>query len=133
MRTWELEAVTFNPVLRQTSVTASSREQASAVMQVPTDEQCFVRISLSEGDVSRGEFELWCSGDRAVARILEHREHDARDLEVAPAGIGDAVFRYEDGSPFTATFAETVPRELAVEALRSWVQGQDRPSVLVWS
>ena len=79
-----------------------------------------------------GEFELWCSGARAVARILEHREHDARDPKAASAGLDDLTFTAEDGSEFTVTFAETVSRELAVEAARAWVRDQSHPSVLAW-
>jgi hypothetical protein len=131
MKTWELETVRFSP-LRRTTATASSSDEAVAVLDVPSDEQCFVRASLTEGNVSWGEFELWCSGARAVARILEHREHDARDPKAASAGLGDLTFNAEDGSEFIVTFAETVSREVAGEAARAWVRDQSHPSVLAW-
>lgn len=133
MMEWELETVRFDPLPRRTSAIAFSSEQASALLEIPSEEQYFVRVSLSDENVSWGEFELWCSGARALARILEHREHEARDPEAESAGLGDVTFKDVDGSHFTVTFAETVPRERAAEAARAWVRDQEHPSVLVWS
>jgi hypothetical protein len=132
-RTWELETIRFDPEPKRTLVVVHSRDEAITALEVPKDSHCFVRVSLSEGNVSWGEFELWCSDNRAVARILEHREHNARERYATVIERDEVVFRNEDSSLFRVRFSETVPRESAVIALEEWMRDLKHPEALLWS
>lgn len=74
-----------------------------------------------------------CSGNRALARILEHREHDARDPNAESVGDNDIVFRDDDGSRFSVAAGETVSREAALKALRMWIMDQRFADIFLWS
>lgn len=130
-RRFELMTVRFNPDQRVSHAVAKSAEQAAGLLDVPEDDFCFVRVSENEGEVCWGEFELWCAGSRARARILEHREHDAVVEEASGHGE-DVTFRDDDGT-FTVPFGQTVPRSLAVAALRAWVKDRKHPPMLRWT
>lgn len=131
----QVEVVTgeFDSILRTNHLKCDSAEQALSGLRVPLAADCFVLVSISDGNVSLGEFELWCSGQRAWARILEHREYEARELENAEKVLtSDVTFKDGADSTFTVPGERTVPRELAVAALLAWLRGRARPAMFVW-
>ena len=134
MKRWfEVEVVTFSGELRRRRDTAPTAQYLYGLLGIPAEAPCFVRVSLVSEGVSWGEFELWCSGSRAVARILEHREHDAHDPEMPPPSEHDPGFMDEDGSPLAVPVGRTVRRDVAVAALHAWIGDQKPPPLLQWS
>lgn len=114
---FELMTVQFDPEPSCAYVTCGSAEQALNALQVPETADGFVRVSILEGNVSWGGFELWCSGLRARTPILEHQDHEARDPKNTAGPDEIVAFKDEDGSSFPVPSRNTVPRDLATIAL----------------
>lgn len=130
---FEITIVRFDPLPQQSTLRFPSAQPASAALVVPAEPEFFVRASAVTENVCWGEFELWCSGDHARARILEHREHDAFLLSSAtPAGEG-CSFRDEDGMVFFEPAEAVIPAGMGVNALRAWLIDIKHPDFLIWS
>jgi len=129
---FETTIVRFTPGPASVSETFNSSDAASAWLEACTDSDCHIGVSMWFGNFSLGDYYLWCSGDYAVARICEHRGHNATHPEGPCLVDGPVSFKDEDGSLFTASSEELLPRELAVRAMHAWLAGCERPSVLRW-
>jgi hypothetical protein len=128
----ELTLIRFVPEPIVENRTASSAAEALSWLDLATDTDCCVDASMWQGKFSVGDFLLWCSGDYACVRIGEHRSHQGTHLDstfMAPVNI---AFKDDDGSLFHPSRELIVPRQLAVDALRAWLSGQERPTMLHW-
>jgi hypothetical protein len=133
VRQYELTIIRFTPAPVPMTSTFSSGDAAAGWLGVPTDTDCFIEASVHQENYSLGAFYVWCSGKYAVARIGEHRKHDASHPDSSSA-IGHAIaFRDDDGSLYTPLSELVLPRELAVRAIHAWLIDLEHPSFLRWS
>jgi len=132
-RKYELTIIRFTPDPMPTTNTFCSGNAALTWLAVPTDTDCFIEASVRHDDRSLGDFCLWCSGEYAVARIGEHREHNASHPDKAFATGKTITFKDDDGSLYTPPSELVLPRKLAIDALRAWLIDLRHPSFLHWS
>ena len=128
----ELTLIRFVPEPISESSTVRSAAEALCWLDLATDSDCIIEASAWEGKFSWGDFILWCSGDFASARIGEHCSHQGRHLDSTFAVPDTVAFKDDDGSSYHPAKDLIVPRQLAMDALRAWLSGQERPPMLQW-
>ncbi|WP_426103130.1 hypothetical protein [Massilia sp. TSP1-1-2] len=132
-RQYELTIIRFTPSPVPVTETFSSGNAAATWIGIPTDRDCLIEASVWHDTDSLGDFCLWCSGAYAVARIGEHRSHDASDPDSISANSNTISFKDDDGSIYTPSSELVLPRELAVRAIHAWLIDLQHPSFLRWS
>jgi len=128
----ELTLIRFVPEPISEGGTVSSAAEALCWLDLATDSDCIIEASAWEGKFSLGDFILWCSGDFASARIDEHRSHQGRHLDSTFTAPDTVAFKDDDGSSYHPAGDLIVPRQLAMDALRAWLSGHERPPMLQW-
>ena len=100
---------------------------------VPTDPDCLIEASVWRDNVSLGDFCLWCCEAYGVARIGEHRDHNASNL-TGPLALNNVIsFKDDDGSPYTPSSELVLPREAGIRAIHAWLIDLEHPGFLHWS
>ncbi|WP_215409369.1 hypothetical protein [Janthinobacterium sp. JC611] len=130
---YALTIIRYTP--EPTSVTGTFDTGTAAVtwLGVPTDSDCLVEASVWRDNVSLGDFCLWCSEAYAVARIGEHRDHNASNLN-GPIPINNVIsFKDDDGSLYTPSSELVLPREAGIRAIHTWLIDLEHPGFLHWS
>ncbi len=133
VRQYELTIVRFTPDPVSLTTTLSTGPAATTWLGVPLDTDCFIEASVHQGKFSLGDFCLWCSGEYAVARIGEHRDHNASHPDSTFANGKTTTFKDDDGSLYTPSSELVLPRELALNAMRAWLIDLEHPCFLRWS
>lgn len=132
-RRYELTFIRFTPAPVAVTKTFSSGNEAAAWLGSPVDTHCLIEVSVWQDTYSLGDFCMWCSGVYAVARIGEHRSHNASNPDSTLAKSNTVSFKDDDGSLFTPPSELVLPRELAVRAIHAWLLDLEHPSFLNWS
>lgn len=132
-RRHELTLTRFTPDPVPVTKTFSSGIEAATWLGAPVETDCLIEASVWQNTYSLGDFCMWCSGAYAVARIGEHRSHDASNPDGTLAKSNTVSFKDDDGSLFTPSSELVLPRELAVRAIHAWLLDLEHPSFLSWS
>lgn len=132
---YDIEVTTFTPDLGTSRTVVNTMDEAwTAARAVEIIDECVLLVGRHERNITRGDFHIWLSGDRALVRVDEHREWFAIDpARVASATAGDTWFTDSDGTTFPAQNAETVSRSQAFEALDCWLRTGGRLPSLTWA
>ncbi len=132
-RRYEITIIRFTPAPMPVTKTFSTGSAAAAWLGAPLDSDCFIEASVHQDKCNLGDFCLWLSGEYAVARIGEHRDHNASNPDSTFA-IGKTItFRDDDGSLYTPSSELVLARELGINAFRSWLMDLQHPSFLRWT
>lgn len=132
-RRYEITIIRFEPEPVTVAETFGSSEEAAAWIDASTASDCCIDVSAWQGDFSLGDFFMWCSGAYAVARIGEHRDHNASNPDGAIVVNHPVTFRDDDGSPYIPSSELVLQRELAMRAIHEWLVDLKHPSFLRWS
>jgi hypothetical protein len=130
---YDIEITDFAPDARTSRTVVSTAEEAwDAVRAAEACDPCVLLVARREEGVSYGDFHVWLAGDRACARLDEHREWFAMDHAwVTSEAAGETWFTDTDG-PFPAQTAETISRSQAFEALGHWLRTGEMLTSLMW-
>lgn len=128
---YEIEVTTFAPRLAAHQFETADPVKAASYLDEQLESICCVVVAASESEVDLGNFILWLSGERALVRLDEHREHFASSPNIDGRN-SPIVFRDDDGSSFSVAVERTVARQDAVAALRFWLSSQARTASLNW-
>ena len=132
-RRYELTFIRFTPEPVPVTKTFGSGIAAATWLGTPADTDCLIEASVWQDTYNLGDFCVWCSGIYAVARIGEHRTHNASNPDSALANNNTVSFKDDDGSLYTPSSELVLPRELAVRAIHAWLLDLKHPKFLNWS
>ena len=130
---YRIEVIRFNPQLVQLDLTCNNAADAAAAIAEVSDETVLIDVTQRRNHFWVGDFVLWRTSGRALVRIGEHREHNARQRCTSAVPEGEIDFRDDDGSTFTVPLADTIDIDIANCALMHWLVTGEKTDALLWS
>jgi hypothetical protein len=130
---YEVEVTQFAPILTtHRYMTELHTDVADRLTMLEELDLVLVVCAISD-NVDYGNFIVFLNSQgRARVRLDEHRDHYARQEMTIPQSQTEVFFRYEDGSPFSVPYTETLPRARAIAALLYWLPSQRHDPTLIW-
>lgn len=131
-RVFEVEIIRFVSGRRLENLSFKNAEEVLETIREVNDLPTFYAVNHREGRWSLGFFMVWFSGDRALVRLDEHREHYATDPSLKNSDADEIIF--DDATEtFTWRRDETVTREQAQAAFSYWLRTGTQIKSLAWS
>ena len=130
---YRIEVIRFNPQPVQLDLMFSNAADAAAAIAEISDETVLIDITQRRNHFCVGDFVLWRTSGRALVRIGEHREHNARQRFTSTVPEGKFDFRDDVGSAFVVPLADTIDIDIANAALMHWLATGEATDALLWS
>jgi hypothetical protein len=130
---YEVELMQFAPTLATHRYMTERHTDVVDRLGMLKDSDLVLVVCAISDDVDQGNFILFLNSQgRARVRLDEHRDHYARQEMAFQKSQPEVFFRYEDGSPFSVPYTDTLPQACAIAALLNWLPSQRQDPTLIW-